>query len=84
MSWARPRRSIMILPGLMSRWMMPSSWAYARARARSRTQEAAWRKLGGSCLRRVESGTPALGRWQRIFFCEFDGPRTRQLRVGRL
>jgi thiamine phosphate synthase YjbQ (UPF0047 family) len=22
-----------------------------------------------------------LGRWQRIFFCEFDGPRQRQLLV---
>ena len=23
----------------------------------------------------------ALGQWQRIFFAEFDGPRTRQLRL---
>jgi secondary thiamine-phosphate synthase enzyme len=23
----------------------------------------------------------ALGRWQRIFFAEFDGPRSRELRV---
>jgi thiamine phosphate synthase YjbQ (UPF0047 family) len=23
-----------------------------------------------------------LGRWQRIFFCEFDGPRRRTLLVG--
>ncbi len=26
----------------------------------------------------VEGGEPKLGRWQGIFFCEFDGPRTRE------
>jgi secondary thiamine-phosphate synthase enzyme len=29
----------------------------------------------------VEQGRLALGRWQGVFFCEFDGPRERQLRV---
>jgi secondary thiamine-phosphate synthase enzyme len=29
----------------------------------------------------VERGRLALGRWQGIFFCEFDGPRERRLRV---
>lgn len=29
----------------------------------------------------VENGRLALGRWQAIFFCEFDGPRTREVRV---
>ena len=29
----------------------------------------------------IEEGRLALGRWQGIFFCEFDGPRHRQLRV---
>jgi secondary thiamine-phosphate synthase enzyme len=28
-----------------------------------------------------ENGRLALGRWQGIFFCEFDGPRRRELRV---
>jgi secondary thiamine-phosphate synthase enzyme len=36
---------------------------------------------GCSHLIPVESGRPALGRWQRIFFCEFDGPRSRELWV---
>ena len=27
----------------------------------------------------VSGGKPVLGTWQSIFFCEFDGPRTRQL-----
>ena len=29
----------------------------------------------------IEDGRLALGRWQGIFFCEFDGPRQRQVRV---
>ncbi len=27
----------------------------------------------------VENGKPCLGTWQGIFFCEFDGPRSRKL-----
>jgi secondary thiamine-phosphate synthase enzyme len=29
----------------------------------------------------VEGGAPVLGRWQGIFLCEFDGPRTRTVMV---
>ncbi|MBN1141755.1 MAG: YjbQ family protein [Deltaproteobacteria bacterium] len=29
----------------------------------------------------VEDGQPVLGTWQGIYFCEFDGPRRRQLHV---
>lgn len=29
----------------------------------------------------VESGKPVLGRWEGIFFCEFDGPRIRDLHL---
>ncbi len=29
----------------------------------------------------VEAGKLQLGTWQGIFFCEFDGPRTRQIKV---
>ncbi len=29
----------------------------------------------------IEDGRLALGRWQAIFFCEFDGPRRRRVRV---
>jgi secondary thiamine-phosphate synthase enzyme len=29
----------------------------------------------------VKNGEPALGTWQGIYFCEFDGPRRRQLLV---
>jgi secondary thiamine-phosphate synthase enzyme len=30
----------------------------------------------------VEGGRPVLGTWQALFFCEFDGPRTRRVLVG--
>ncbi len=29
----------------------------------------------------IENGRLSLGRWQQIFFAEFDGPRARELRV---
>jgi secondary thiamine-phosphate synthase enzyme len=29
----------------------------------------------------IEAGSLALGQWQMIFFAEFDGPRTRELRI---
>mgnify|MGYP000913082042 FL=1 len=33
--------------------------------------------VGCSLFVLVENGTPVLGTWQGIYFCEFDGPRTR-------
>ncbi|HYB60713.1 MAG TPA: YjbQ family protein [Methylomirabilota bacterium] len=27
----------------------------------------------------MQSGRPLLGHWQAIFFCEFDGPREREV-----
>jgi secondary thiamine-phosphate synthase enzyme len=35
--------------------------------------------IGSSVSVFVESGRLALGTWQGIFFCEFDGPRSRQV-----
>ena len=40
--------------------------------------------LGSSQLVPVEDDRLALGRWQRIFFCEFDGPRDRRFEVRTL
>jgi len=37
--------------------------------------------IGSSVQVLVEQGRLVLGRWQGLFFCEFDGPRTRQLIV---
>ena len=37
--------------------------------------------VGTSEMVPVEAGQLALGRWQGIFFCEFDGPRRRTVKV---
>jgi len=37
--------------------------------------------VGCSQMVFVESGKLALGTWQGIFFCEFDGPRSRNVHV---
>lgn len=37
--------------------------------------------LGSSVTLIVSHGEPVLGTWQGVFFCEFDGPRTRKLLV---
>jgi secondary thiamine-phosphate synthase enzyme len=37
--------------------------------------------VGASELVAVEKGALVLGTWQGIFFCEFDGPRTRKVHV---
>jgi secondary thiamine-phosphate synthase enzyme len=37
--------------------------------------------VGSSATIFISGGQLELGRWQGVFFCEFDGPRTRRLRV---
>jgi len=37
--------------------------------------------VGNSVVVLVESGRLKLGTWQAIFFCEFDGPRTRRVYI---
>lgn len=37
--------------------------------------------VGASELIAVEKGRLVLGTWQGVFFCEFDGPRTRRVLV---
>ena len=37
--------------------------------------------VGSSVTVLVESGQLKLGTWQAIFFCEFDGPRTRKVHI---
>ncbi len=38
--------------------------------------------MGSSALVMVENGRLVLGTWQKIFFCEFDGPRARKAYVS--
>jgi secondary thiamine-phosphate synthase enzyme len=40
--------------------------------------------LGCQVLVPLENGRLRLGRWQSVWFCEFDGPRRRQVWVTRL
>src|SRR5438093_11865639 len=37
--------------------------------------------VGSSVTVLVEDGDLVLGRWQGVYFCEFDGPRTREVIV---
>jgi secondary thiamine-phosphate synthase enzyme len=37
--------------------------------------------IGSSEIIAIENGRLVLGTWQGIFFCEFDGPRTRKMDV---
>lgn len=38
--------------------------------------------VGPSCTAPVRGGRLALGTWQAIFLCEWDGPRTRRVEVA--
>ena len=38
--------------------------------------------VGASELVAIDNGRLVLGTWQGIFFCEFDGPRTRKLHIN--
>ena len=37
--------------------------------------------MGSSVMVMVEGGRLVLGTWQKVFFCEFDGPRSRRVYV---
>ena len=37
--------------------------------------------VGSSQIVWIENGRLALGRWQQVFFAEFDGPRSRELHL---
>lgn len=62
---------------------VPRSRAYAHAEGNSDAHVKV-SLVGPSELVAVEEGRPVLGTWQRIFFCEFDGPRSRRLLVKAL
>jgi len=38
--------------------------------------------MGSSISVMVEEGRLVLGTWQKVFFCEFDGPRSRRVSVA--
>lgn len=53
-----------------------AGYAHAEGNAAAHVQTAL---MGVSALVPVKRGRLALGTWQGIFLCEFDGPRTREL-----
>lgn len=63
-----------IIAGL--REIVPLSFPYKHLEGNSASHIMA-SLMGSSLTVFIENGQLALGTWQKIFFCEFDGPRTR-------
>ena len=60
------------------RTIIPSAYPYRHAEGNSPSHVMA--TLTGSSLTLIiTEGRIQLGTWQRIFFCEYDGPRTRKI-----
>jgi len=60
--------------------LVPPKGAYTHAEGNS-DSHIKTALIGSSESVWIENGQLSLGRWQSIFFAEFDGPRTRELRV---
>lgn len=60
--------------------LIPHKGAYTHAEGNS-DSHIKTALIGSSETVWIENGQLSLGRWQSIFFAEFDGPRTRELRV---
>ncbi len=60
---------------------VPRDGRYAHAEGNSDAHVKA-SLVGSSVQVLVENGKLVLGTWQAIYFCEFDGPRSRQLVVS--
>lgn len=67
------------LEGVFER-MVPKSGPYRHSEGNSDSHAKA-ALAGTSQMIFVEDGKLALGRWQGVFLCEFDGPRERKLWV---
>jgi len=62
------------------RKMVPEAFPYAHAEGNSPAHVKA-SLVGSSVSVIIAEGRLRLGTWQGIYFCEFDGPRTRQVWV---
>ncbi len=63
---------------MVLRKAVPDSLPYAHTEGNSPAHVKA-SLVGSSVAVVIEAGQPALGTWQGVFFCEFDGPRRRQV-----
>ena len=60
--------------------LVPRAWPYKHSEGNSDSHAKA-ALAGTSAMIFVEEGKLMLGRWQGVFFCEFDGPRERKIWV---
>src|SRR5258708_39259835 len=60
--------------------LIPATGAYRHSEGNSDSHVKAV-LVGASQIVHVEGGKLVLGRWQGVFFCEFDGPRERRVQV---
>jgi secondary thiamine-phosphate synthase enzyme len=67
------------LEGVFDR-LVPKSGPYRHSEGNS-DSHAKTALVGASQMMFIEEGKLVLGRWQGIFFCEFDGPRERKIWV---
>lgn len=56
--------------------IIPAGWGYRHAEGNSDSHVKS-SLVGASELVIITGGRPVLGTWQAVFFCEFDGPRSR-------
>jgi secondary thiamine-phosphate synthase enzyme len=61
--------------------LIPSRQSYYAHREGNSASHFMTSLIGSSVIVPVEGGQIALGTWQGIFLCEFDGPRTRKVHV---
>ena len=61
--------------------MVPWSQSFYRHAEGNSASHVKASMMGSSCTVIIEDGRLVLGTWQGIYFCEFDGPRTRQVHV---
>lgn len=61
-------------------WVAPKSGAYGHLEENAAAHVKA-ALVGASVALPIHQGALALGGWQGVFLCEFDGPRTRHVRV---
>lgn len=68
-----------LLEGLRRLAPQDAGWRHAEGNSDAHLKASL---IGPNVLIPVEGGRPVLGTWQGVFFCEFDGPRRRQVFVS--
>ena len=67
-----------LLPGLREAFPDRREFRHAEGNSTAHLKSSC---VGASQLVLIEDGRPLLGTWQGVYFCEFDGPRTRRFQV---